>query len=759
MSSLILRLIEVENFMGHEYERLELGPGVTLFAGASGNGKSSLIVDAPGFALFDYRATRVKTKAALRRRGSEGKGFRVKVAFERSDGLTFEVERGMKDNGSVFVYSRDSVNGDTDFEGTSQVHAHLVSLIGFMNAETYRRSFLTEQHSHGVLTDMQKAPRKAFVNRTLGIDIFSDIVKAARSESNVHAKRLKELQELLGGQSLADLERDIETQDELIERVRAAQIAVQVEKESAHDQAEDAARQLAELASGIAERQQLERQRSESAARLAGIDGRLAGDNAAERERMQELVASQDQLVARGKALALSVKEMEAAAERAAEHQQLAERAQQDRQAAERAEGEVGERPEVADIAALAELRSTLDAERAGLMAERADATRQIETARAGTCVTCGRDYEAGEAHEHEQQLTERLARIEADLTALTERQDKLGIAELEREQTAQQLALFEQRSRAAAEARSRSEAAKQKLESFGEATYDHTAHEQAKEDLTELRMRNERVREAKTWLAANPDPSELRTERDQLAAALKKLDEHIAACPDHKVAAELSERERALRRSESDLAQRLQAAASEAAQAQRQGEVLAGRLSTLGAAAREAAKLHQEVKAAIELADLTEAFWKRLSDEIRPQLSDIASDLMNRISHGTHPLVELTDDYDLIVHDADGSTYDAGELSGGEKDRLNFAMRIALTRLITARTGTPLGYLVLDEIFAGQDEGHIERMIDILDSLQAHYPQMFLISHAPIEDYEIVRYKVDVTERTGRSRVQVYSR
>jgi exonuclease SbcC len=768
MSSIILRLVEVENFMGHEHERLEFGRGVILLAGASGNGKSSLIVDAPGFALFDFRATRVKRKASLARRGSESKDFRVKVAFERSDGLTFEVERGMK-GGKAFAYSRDSVTGDTDFDGTAQVHAHIVSLIGFMDAETYRRSFLTEQHSHGVLTDMQAAPRKAFVNRMLDIDIFSDIAKDARSEAKRHAGRLAELQAMLSagslvenlahGSPLDEIERLIDEQDKLIEQKRALRAKLDTDFSAARAHAEVLAAQISKLTPQLAERTRLERERSELAARLAGIDGRLAADNAAERERMTELVTAQAGLVREGKALAVEVEQMEGAAKAAQQRERLTEQHQQAQERAVRAEAERGEKPSVVDGEELARDRKEVERERAELMAEQADARRRIETARAGTCVTCGRDYEAGEAHEHEQQLAAKLEQITARLAALDARKEQLDVAERDRQQAVQAAALFEQRSQTAEKAHAEAASAHERLESVQGPEYDPAAHEAARERLAELRARNLQAREAKAWLASNPDPAELRVQSKQVTEQITGLDEQIATCPDPAHAAKLGEQERTARRHESDLRAQFQVSRSETEVAEQQGEVLAARLAKLSEAAAEAKNLHADVARATELADMTEAFWKHLSDEIRPQLSDIASDLMNRISHGTHPRVELTPDYDLIIHDADGSLYDASELSGGEKDRINFAMRIALTRLITSRTGTPLGYLVLDEIFSGQDEGHIERMIDILDSLQAHYPQMFLISHAPVEDYEIVRYKVDVTERTGRGRVRVYSR
>lgn len=758
MNSLILRLVEVENFMGHEYERLEFGHGVILLSGASGNGKSSLIVDAPGFALFGYRATRAAKIEKLRRRGSDTKAFRVKVGFERSDGLILEVERGHNDMGKSFVYSQDN-RTDQKRQGAGEVYEHLVSIIGFMDAETYRRSFLTEQKNQAVITDMKPTPRKAFLNKTVGIDMFPEVAKEARSNANTNAKRIKELQELLGGQSIKDLEEQIETQDKLIEDLRKQSQSLDAQAQALHEQAEKAAKALAELAPKLTQRREIEAQVAAHEQQLARLQGQIAGANPAERERMSQLVAIKDDLVAQGKQLAAQVKQMDTDAQVMQERERASERVSTAAAHVKSLQDALGTEPEKVDGPKIKALHAELDERRVDLMSQLADIERQISTVEAGTCSTCGRDYAEGEAHNHGEALAERKKQVSADLESVqkqlaqaSEQLDKARALKQER-------ALWSQRQAELQRAIEAQEAAQKQLDSYQQVTYDSEAHQHAREQLAELRAQNAQVKSAQAWLQENPDPAQLQEQADKTTAERDKLAAQLPGLPQTQESDKLVDTERQLRRDESQIRTQLAQEVSAAENAQRQSEAMGARLAKLSEAATEAKQLHDEVARYKDIAQFTDQFWKHLSDEIRPQLSDIASDLMNRISHGTHPRLELSADYDLTVFEDTGDEFDAGELSGGEADRANFALRVALTRLITSRTGTPLGYLVLDEIFSAQDSGHIERMIDILESLQAHYPQIFLISHAPVEDYEIVRYKVDVTERRGRQRVKVYSR
>jgi exonuclease SbcC len=68
---------------------------------------------------------------------------------------------------------------------------------------------------------------------------------------------------------------------------------------------------------------------------------------------------------------------------------------------------------------------------------------------------------------------------------------------------------------------------------------------------------------------------------------------------------------------------------------------------------------------------------------------------------------------------------------SGGERTRLNLALRIALARLLAHRRGAEVRALVVDEP-EFLDEAGIARLVEVLRGLSADFERTYLISHAP---------------------------
>ncbi|MFH1639366.1 MAG: SMC family ATPase [Chloroflexota bacterium] len=67
---------------------------------------------------------------------------------------------------------------------------------------------------------------------------------------------------------------------------------------------------------------------------------------------------------------------------------------------------------------------------------------------------------------------------------------------------------------------------------------------------------------------------------------------------------------------------------------------------------------------------------------------------------------------------------------SGGESFRINFAIRIALSRLLARRAGAPLPTLVIDEGFGTQDATGIERIKEAISSIQDDFDKILVITH-----------------------------
>lgn len=67
---------------------------------------------------------------------------------------------------------------------------------------------------------------------------------------------------------------------------------------------------------------------------------------------------------------------------------------------------------------------------------------------------------------------------------------------------------------------------------------------------------------------------------------------------------------------------------------------------------------------------------------------------------------------------------------SGGEAFRIDFSLRIALSKLLTRRAGTKLRTLVMDEGFGTQDEEGIDNLVQAIQSISEDFDKILIITH-----------------------------
>lgn len=83
----------------------------------------------------------------------------------------------------------------------------------------------------------------------------------------------------------------------------------------------------------------------------------------------------------------------------------------------------------------------------------------------------------------------------------------------------------------------------------------------------------------------------------------------------------------------------------------------------------------------------------------------------------------------DIIISDEMGERpYEM--YSGGEQFRVNFAIRIALSKLLTRRAGAKLQFLVIDEGFGTQDAEGRTRIVEVLDLIKNDFEKILVITH-----------------------------
>jgi exonuclease SbcC len=67
---------------------------------------------------------------------------------------------------------------------------------------------------------------------------------------------------------------------------------------------------------------------------------------------------------------------------------------------------------------------------------------------------------------------------------------------------------------------------------------------------------------------------------------------------------------------------------------------------------------------------------------------------------------------------------------SGGEAFRIDFALRIAISKLLARRSGTALQILIIDEGFGSQDEEGLGYIMDALYKIQDDFSKIIIVSH-----------------------------
>ncbi len=121
------------------------------------------------------------------------------------------------------------------------------------------------------------------------------------------------------------------------------------------------------------------------------------------------------------------------------------------------------------------------------------------------------------------------------------------------------------------------------------------------------------------------------------------------------------------------------------------------------------------------------------------PELEAEANDLLARMTDGRMSLRLSTqrekisggfaETLDIEIADERGTR--GYELySGGEAFRINFALRIALSKLLARRAGAQLQALFIDEGFGSQDEDGRDKLVDAINTIQSDFDLILVITH-----------------------------
>ena len=105
----------------------------------------------------------------------------------------------------------------------------------------------------------------------------------------------------------------------------------------------------------------------------------------------------------------------------------------------------------------------------------------------------------------------------------------------------------------------------------------------------------------------------------------------------------------------------------------------------------------------------------------------------------------------DITINDS-GVFRDYEMYSGGEAFRINFAIRLALSKVLAQRAGARLQTLVIDEGFGSQDVSGRQRLIEAINTIKPDFEKILVITHMDeIKDAFPTRIEVEKTPRGSR--------
>jgi exonuclease SbcC len=103
----------------------------------------------------------------------------------------------------------------------------------------------------------------------------------------------------------------------------------------------------------------------------------------------------------------------------------------------------------------------------------------------------------------------------------------------------------------------------------------------------------------------------------------------------------------------------------------------------------------------------------------------------------------------DVRISD-DLGTRDYEMYSGGEAFRVDFALRIALARLLAETAGADLPTLIIDEGFGSQDQEGVDRLMEALNAISAEFRLILVVTHID-EMRERFERRIEVTKDAER--------
>lgn len=178
---------------------------------------------------------------------------------------------------------------------------------------------------------------------------------------------------------------------------------------------------------------------------------------------------------------------------------------------------------------------------------------------------------------------------------------------------------------------------------------------------------------------------------------------------------------------------------------------------------------LADAIKEMSDYSTLAEAFGKKgiqaiIIENAIPEIEAEANRLLGRLSDNRMHLNLITqqrtrqgnpvETLDILIADELG-TRNYELYSGGEAFKVNFALRVALSRFLARRAGAKLETLIIDEGFGSQDEDSRAKVIRAISSIKSDFARIIVVTHIG-EVKEMFPTQIAVSKADGVSRLSL---
>jgi exonuclease SbcC len=160
---------------------------------------------------------------------------------------------------------------------------------------------------------------------------------------------------------------------------------------------------------------------------------------------------------------------------------------------------------------------------------------------------------------------------------------------------------------------------------------------------------------------------------------------------------------------------------------------------------------------------ELSKAFGKNglqalIIEHAVPEIEIEANRILNRLTEGSMALsLEMVkptqrggekETLEIYIGDSSGTrSYET--FSGGEAFRIDFALRVGISKFIANRSGAQLNTLVIDEGFGTQDKDGLNHFVQVINSIKDDFDKIIAITHVD-ELKEKFPVRIEVTKEPG---------